>query len=89
MSFDIMKVHSLIMERLEMKNGENSIYDILRKKEEEEEQRKMLNDMEDPVIYELEVNNSLIKCSKRVLESSNLLQDMLDLTDPRDNRQKQ
>ena len=86
MSFDIMRVHSLIKEHLEMKNGENSIYDILRKKEEEEEQRKMLNDMEDPVIYELEVNNSLVRCSKKVIASSTLLLDMIDLTDPKDKR---
>ena len=64
-----------------------TIYELMK---EEEEQKKMFEDqLKDPVIYELEVNNSLIKCSKRVLESSNLLQDMLDLTDPRDNRQKQ
>ena len=66
---------------------DKTIYELMK---EEEEQKKMFEDqLKDPVIYELEVNNSLIKCSKRVLESSNLLQDMLDLTDPRDNRQKQ
>ena len=66
---------------------DKTIYELMT---EEEEQKKMFEDqLKGPVIYELEVNNSLIKCSKRVLESSNLLQDMLDLTDPRDNRQKQ
>ena len=66
---------------------DKTIYELMK---EEEEQKKMFEDqLKDPVIYELEVNNSLIKCSKRVLESSSLLQDMLDLTDPRDNRQKQ
>ena len=66
---------------------DKTIYELMK---EEEEQKKMFEDqLKGPVIYELEVNNSLIKCSKRVLESSNLLQDMLDLTDPRDNRQKQ
>ena len=66
---------------------DKTIYELMK---EEEEQKKMFEDqLKDPVIYELEVNNSLIKCSKRVLESSSLLQDMLDLTDPRDHRQKQ
>ena len=66
---------------------DKTIYELMK---EEEEQKKMFEDqLKDPVIYKLEVNNSLIKCSKRVLESSSLLQDMLDLTDPRDNRQKQ
>ena len=66
---------------------DKTIYELMK---EEEEQKKMFEDqLKGPVIYELEVNNSLIKCSKRVLESSNLLQDMLDLTDPRDHRQKQ
>ena len=34
--------------------------------------------------YELQVNKSRIKCSKRVIESSKLWLDMVDLTDPKD-----
>ena len=34
--------------------------------------------------YELQVNKSRIKCSKKVIESSKLWLDMVDLTDPKD-----
>ena len=34
--------------------------------------------------YELQVNKSRIKCSKKVIESSQLLSDMVDFTDPKD-----
>ena len=40
--------------------------------------------LNDPVIYVLQVNKSRIKCSKRVIGASNLLLDMIDLTDPQD-----
>ena len=34
--------------------------------------------------YELQVNKSRIKCSKKVIESSQLWSDMVDFTDPKD-----
>ena len=34
--------------------------------------------------YELQVNKSLIKCSKKVIESSKLWLDMVDFTEPKD-----
>ena len=53
---------------------------------EEEIQQKMprdvLNDQE--TCYELQVNKSRIKCSRKVIESSQLWQDIVDFTDPED-----
>ena len=52
--------------------------------EKEEALRVSEDILSDPVTYELQVNKSLIKCSKRVIASSHLLLDMIDLTDPKD-----
>ena len=45
--------------------------------------RDILNDQE--TCYELLVNKSLLKCSKKVIESSQLWLDIIDFTDPQDN----
>ena len=44
--------------------------------------RDILNDQE--TCYELLVNKSLLKCSKKVIESSQLWLDIIDFTDPQD-----
>lgn len=54
------------------------------KKEESDEKKEFEDILSDPVTYELQVNKSRIKCSKRVIASSHLLLDMIDLTDPKD-----
>jgi len=63
---------------------------VNRLKNENEGKKDQINEkmsediLNDPVIYELQVNKSRIKCSKRVIGASNLLLDMIDLTDPQD-----
>lgn len=54
------------------------------KKEGTDEKKEYEDILSDPVTYELQVNKSRIKCSKRVIASSHLLLDMIDLTDPTD-----
>ena len=44
--------------------------------------RDVLNDQQ--TFYELQVNKSRLKCSRKVIESSQLWQDIVDFTDPAD-----
>ena len=73
-------------ERLKLeKNFENEVKCEKENEMKKEETLKVSEDiLSDPVTYELQVNKSLVKCSKRVIASSQLLLDMIDLTDPKD-----
>ena len=55
------------------------------KEEKEDEIQQIDKDIsDDQETYELQVNKSRIKVSKRVIESSQVLRDMAEFTDPKD-----
>ena len=74
-----------ISEKIDLKKeSEDAVKCHEIKKEGTDEKKEYEDILSDPVTYELQVNKSRIKCSKRVIASSHLLLDMIDLTDPTD-----